>query len=507
MYFISTFIAKKLDVFDQKYIIPTSIFMFILILGPLTIYILFKILTYKTYKKLHERSRKIRNQFISEAMFNSNISQHPVIIGFFHPYCNAGGGGERVLWTAIKAIQTEYSHVICVVYTGDIDCKKSDILAKTKTIFNIEFDEKRIQFVYLHKRHYVSPEKWPRVTLLGQSLGSLILAYEAINQCVPNIFIDTMGYAFTYPLISSCLNIPIIAYVHYPTISTDMLSKLPSRQILKYIYWNFFALAYSFCGHYAYLAITNSNWTQSHIESLWKKKEIITIHPPCNTKELYNFDIDEKTEREKIILYIAQFRKEKNHQLLLESFKTMLDTYPETKNFGIKLVLIGSTRKNDELYIDTLKNMTKHLDIENYVFFIYDLPWKDIVTWLKKSWIGVNMMWNEHFGIAIVEYMAAALIPVVHDSGGPKFDIVVDYKGKPTGYLASTPSSFAKAFKDIFSMSKEDYNSMRKRARESSARFSKETFHNRWLNIIDIILKYEHTIRRKRIYYTQFRES
>ena len=26
-------------------------------------------------------------------------------IGFFHPYCNAGGGGERVLWCAIKAIQ------------------------------------------------------------------------------------------------------------------------------------------------------------------------------------------------------------------------------------------------------------------------------------------------------------------------------------------------------------------------------------------------------------------
>ena len=26
-------------------------------------------------------------------------------VAFFHPYCNAGGGGERVLWTAIRAIQ------------------------------------------------------------------------------------------------------------------------------------------------------------------------------------------------------------------------------------------------------------------------------------------------------------------------------------------------------------------------------------------------------------------
>lgn len=26
-------------------------------------------------------------------------------VGVFHPYCNAGGGGERVLWCAIRALQ------------------------------------------------------------------------------------------------------------------------------------------------------------------------------------------------------------------------------------------------------------------------------------------------------------------------------------------------------------------------------------------------------------------
>lgn len=32
--------------------------------------------------------------------------QKPLVIGFFHPYCNAGGGGERVLWIAVQALQT-----------------------------------------------------------------------------------------------------------------------------------------------------------------------------------------------------------------------------------------------------------------------------------------------------------------------------------------------------------------------------------------------------------------
>lgn len=33
-------------------------------------------------------------------------------VAFFHPYCNAGGGGERVLWCAIRALQNRCSTVV-----------------------------------------------------------------------------------------------------------------------------------------------------------------------------------------------------------------------------------------------------------------------------------------------------------------------------------------------------------------------------------------------------------
>ncbi len=42
-------------------------------------------------------------------------------------------------------------------------------------------------------------------------------------------------------------------------------------------------------------------------------------------------------------------------------------------------------------------------------------------------------MTDEHFGIGIIEYMAAGVIPVAHNSGGPQMDIVVDYNGKQVG--------------------------------------------------------------------------
>ncbi len=37
-------------------------------------------------------------------MDETNDDDEPFIIGFFHPHCSAGGGGERVLWKIIQAL-------------------------------------------------------------------------------------------------------------------------------------------------------------------------------------------------------------------------------------------------------------------------------------------------------------------------------------------------------------------------------------------------------------------
>lgn len=47
-------------------------------------------------------------------------------------FSNAGGGGERVLWAAIRATQKRWPNAKCVVYTGDHDVGKGDILARVK---------------------------------------------------------------------------------------------------------------------------------------------------------------------------------------------------------------------------------------------------------------------------------------------------------------------------------------------------------------------------------------
>lgn len=42
--------------------------------------------------------------------------------------------------------------------------------------------------------------------------------------------IDTMGYAFTFPLVHYVANIKIAAYVHYPIISSDMVNRVYERK-------------------------------------------------------------------------------------------------------------------------------------------------------------------------------------------------------------------------------------------------------------------------------------
>jgi alpha-1,2-mannosyltransferase len=271
--------------------------------------------------------------------------------------------------------------------------------------------------------------------MLLQSLGSLVLAYEAISSFVPDVFIDTMGYAFTLPFVSAVLEIPTAAYVHYPTISTDMLSRLPGVSIVKSLYWRGFAIVYGYVCQQTDILMTNSSWTRDHMEQLTGKTssrgQIRVIFPPCDTEALKKSPL---SPREKAIVYVAQFRPEKDHAIVLKAFSILLSNHPEFRKQDVKLVLIGSTRDDrDRQKVIELKEEANKLDVLDHVEFVCDAPWDTVVSWLGRGWIGTNAMWNEHFGIGVVEYMAAGLISVVHNSGGPKLDIVTPLDDKPTG--------------------------------------------------------------------------
>jgi len=96
-----------------------------------------------------------------------------------------------------------YEYVRCVIYTGDVDASREQILERARQRFNISLPRDgpdEIHFAFLRRRQWVEASRYPVFTLLGQSLGSLVLGWEALLTCIPDVFFDSMGYAFTLPL-------------------------------------------------------------------------------------------------------------------------------------------------------------------------------------------------------------------------------------------------------------------------------------------------------------------
>ena len=59
-------------------------------------------------------------------------------VGFFHPFTNDGGGGERVLWCAVKAVQEKRSDLTIVVYTGDHDATPEGLEMRARDRFGVK---------------------------------------------------------------------------------------------------------------------------------------------------------------------------------------------------------------------------------------------------------------------------------------------------------------------------------------------------------------------------------
>lgn len=421
------------------------------------------------------------------------LAFRPVVVGFFHPYCNAGGGGERVLWHSICALQKRYSFVRCIVYTGDDKTVKPDhILSNAQDRFGIVLLQD-VKFVYLKWRNWVEARRWPRFTLMGQSLGSILLGMEALMSFAPHIYIDTMGYACTVPLFRWLGGSRAASYVHYPVVSRDMLEQVNSRTMahnnaawisqskfftkVKLLYYRLFARVYGFVGRRNDVVMVNSTWTHGHITELWKNQTIYIVYPPCDTSTLVQLPLErpKKTFR---IVSVGQFRPEKNHKLQLRVLAEVLRQLPRDKAGRVCLVLVGSCRNvEDHERVDDLKHYAGQLGVLNHVQFRIGISFDELQQELAMATVALHTMWNEHFGIGLVECMAAGCVMVAHASGGPLLDIVVHWQGQRTGLLAEDEPAFVSSLLEVLLMSEKERTPLVIAARDSvQAKFSVDVF-------------------------------
>lgn len=248
------------------------------------------------------------------------------------------------------------------------------------------------------------------------------------------------GYAFALPLfryVGGCRR--LACYVHYPTISADMLDKVAQRRgahnnaafiarssllsRAKLVYYRLFAWAYGVAGNRADVIMVNSSWTLGHILSLWKAPgRTRVVYPPCDVDGFLSLPLeDHSARRPQTIVSIAQFRPEKDHPLQIKAFARFVRARAaraaeaadapgqqnalrgDVRSSGaddVKLVLVGSCRNDEDRdRVEALGALARSLGVEALVELRLNVPFEELKKSLAEATVGLHTMWNEHFGI------------------------------------------------------------------------------------------------------------
>lgn len=419
-------------------------------------------------------------------------------IAFFHLYCSSGGGGERVLWSTIETIFTNYPDYRITIYCHkSVPTDTSLVLKKVKETFKIDLRcmASRLELIPLRCSSLIEARRYPFLTLLMQSVGSILLAIEAVIRLTPEVYIESMGFTFTLPVfrLHKC---KVITYVHFPIISSDMIhnvrtsshASFNNREIfvrssllrnLKLVYYRLMAGAYGFAGRQADLVMVNSSWTQNHISSLWHTKAHI-VYPPCDVDsfKLASVNADRGDSSALKIVSLAQFRPEKRHQLQIEAFDQFLN---KSNARDSRLTLYGGCRdESDRGRVRELRELVETLDLGANVDIVVNAPFEQLLEGMRDADVAIHTMENEHFGIVLLEFMAAGLIVVAHNSGGPRIDIIDDGQ---SGFLADDVASFSQRLVAISRMSLKERQEMRQAAQKKADQFTNQKFADRFVEL------------------------
>jgi alpha-1,2-mannosyltransferase len=215
--------------------------------------------------------------------------------------------------------------------------------------------------------------------------------------------------------------------------------------------------------------MVNSSWTAGHIQQLWwRLRAPALVYPPCDTTDLQRLPLDRKLKH-LFLVSVAQFRPEKNHRLQLEAYalarqragvfgaacvracvhaagrgmgvwarawalapapaercssaaacgcpapapSTPRDaperaSSPHSPVLASSLKMVGSCRgADDEARLAALQAYAEELGLSECVKWHVNVPYGELKQLLGGAVGGLHTMLDEHFGISVVEYMAA----------------------------------------------------------------------------------------------------
>jgi alpha-1,2-mannosyltransferase len=215
--------------------------------------------------------------------------------------------------------------------------------------------------------------------------------------------------------------------------------------------------------------LTNSNYCASVIRSLRIAASVLP--PPVDVGEFDSSSIGRRNS----VVTCGRFEPQKNYEFIVE-VASMLP--------GVQFTILGAvTTSRSVVYFKKLTCLLEEMSIKN-VELLKNAPRQKQIDEYEHAKVYLHAMIGEDFGIAIVEGMAAGLIPVLHKSGGAWKDIA---EGGKFGYGYLNATEAAKGIEAGIKAS----DSLRALMRRRAGEFSREKFKIRASTFLMGPMRYE----------------
>ena len=343
-----------------------------------------------------------------------------IIVG--HHLWSRVGGGELVNAYLVKSL-LEAKHEVAAVSTFGLDKKKY------LEWFGLDLTGIKV--------YTLMPKMLPFFGVY-QRLGFYIPLRKAVKKEKPDVvFVDNELYKPILKL-KEKLGFRLLEYIHFPFHALRLLRFEPNENRELYeqyiadvkeyhkkyekglwkVYFNVFLKFYKRVARdnpfdVADVVMTNSRYIARLTKMLWGGDPVV-LYPPVKVRDFDRFCTKTFEEREDTVVMIGRVTPEKRIEDVIDAI-----AYSETKPV---LKVIGGLIPSNIPYKEKIERRAKEVGVRMKIYT--NAPRSELIKIASSSKVFVHATKGEHFGIAVVEGMAAGCPVIVHRSGGPYEDII-----------------------------------------------------------------------------------
>jgi len=219
------------------------------------------------------------------------------------------------------------------------------------------------------------------------------------------------------------------------------------------------------------VVLANSKYIARLIKILWQGDAIV-LNPPVKVRDFEPYNRRSFEERDDAVVMIGRISPEKRIEDVIDAI-ALTETKPVLRVVGGLIPLTLSYKK-------FLEKRAKERGVR--VEFYPNASREELIRIATSSKVFVHATVGEHFGIAVVEGMAAGCPVIVHRSGGPYEDIV-DY-GR-YGLTYNSTEELAEKIDRL--MQPKTWKHYHMLSLERAKRYSEEEFARKLLRIVESI--------------------